>query len=870
MFPTIVWSQTVVTGNVKNKKGEPLSANVTVQAKGSVSIAGFAVTDAKGTYSLNYKGTADSITITATGMNIGKHGKTVINRTQKVDFVIDEAPLELKEVTVTAPKIKLRGDTLDYLVEAFTDQNDRVIGDVLKKMPGIEVAPSGRISYQGKGINKFYIENLDLLKGRYGIATNNIAAKDVSTVQVLENHQPIKALQDRLYSESAAINLKLKESAKGTPALTGMVGAGYQPWLWNAELVSMYFAKQKQNMSTYKGNNSGDDVVSEFRTHYNYERVSVGAGSLLSVQSPSTPPVPQKRYLYNQPHAVTTNHLFKINEDLELTASVLYYNDRIEKEGYSLYEQYLPGDSTLTVEERINSTSKIHNAEIALRLNSNAKDYYLNNALNLNGNWNSDAASGLTRSNAFNRDETIAQHLDKPAFSMDNTVDFIKNIRNNSYKVYFSIGYGRRPHTLTVSPAGYFGNGNWASLSQNVLSENLASVLRFTYGLKLGDFNLDWNLWGRADVRNMETELQREDMNGTVNIPGDSLKNDLGYNTYQTGVNQSYIYDNGRFKATLQLPVTGYILTVDDRIPDKFTKHKRLIFNPSISFKYDLTSELNISSGANISRSQGDMNSSYTGYIMHSYRSLMRNTIVRLSETRSGGGNLSFSYRNVFEALFINARANYGRSWKNLLYGYSYDGILNVKTTIDQPTRSDASGVSLSASKGLNFWSATVRASGGYSANRGELLIQDEILNYRSQGYNVGGSFNTHPLSFLGVNYSFRWNRSQSYTVERPERFPAIRGISQNAQINVFPHKTLTVNFNIEYRYNSATGNRYTTFADAGIKFKNKRWDLELALNNLFNAKQYVSASYSDISAYYYSYDLRPVSALLKIRFKII
>jgi hypothetical protein len=676
-------------------------------------------------------------------------------------------------------------------------------------------------------------------------------------------------LQDRLYSEQAAINLKLKESARGTLALTGMVGAGYRPWLWNAELVSMYFAGQKQNMSTYKGNNSGNDVASEFRSHYDYERVYMNTGSMLAVQSSATPPVPQKRYLYNQSHAVTVNHLFKLHEEWELTANMLYYNDRIEKESYSLYEQYLPGDSMLAIEERINSTSKIHNAEIALRLNANAKDYYLNNALNLNGNWNNDAASGLVRSNTANDEETIAQHLDKPAFSLDNTLDFIKNIGNNSYKVYFSAGYGHRPHTLTVSPVGYLGDNRLTSLSQNVLSEDLASVLRFSYGLKLGNFNLNYDLWGRVDLQNLKTDLQATDFNGQINIPDDSLKNDLGYNVYQTGINQNYVYDNKRFKATIELPVTCYILTVDDRIPDKFTKHNRWIINPSVSFKYNLTPEWTIASRANFSRSPGDMNSSYTGYIMHNYRNLMRNSVDRLFEARSGEGNLSFSYRNVFEALFVNGQVSYRRSWKNLLYGYNYQGIMNVKTTIDQPTRSDASGVRFGASKGLNFWSATIRVSGGYNTGQGELLIQDEILNYRLQGCNAGGSIGMNPLTFLGISYSFGWNQSQSYTVERPERFPSIQGRSQNAQINLFPHKTLTINFNVEHQYNSAASNRYTIFADAGIKFKNKQWDLELTLNNLFNAKQYVSASYSDISTYYYSYDLRPTSVLLKIRFKI-
>src|SRR5690606_14132531 len=111
-----------------------------------------------------------------------------------------------------------------------------------------------------------------LLQGRYGIATNNIAAKDVATVQVLENHQPIKTLQkDSVYSDDPAINLKLKDSAKGTWSVNGLAGIGYKPLLVEAELVGMYFGKITQNISTYKGNNTGKNVFSEFKSHYDYE-----------------------------------------------------------------------------------------------------------------------------------------------------------------------------------------------------------------------------------------------------------------------------------------------------------------------------------------------------------------------------------------------------------------------------------------------------------------------------------------------------------------------------------------------------------------------------------------------------------------------
>lgn len=71
-----------------------------------------------------------------------------------------------------------------------------------------------QISYQGTAINKFYIEGMDLLGGKYNIATNNISNDDVGSVEIMENHQPIKALNGLSISEQAAINLRLKEKAK--------------------------------------------------------------------------------------------------------------------------------------------------------------------------------------------------------------------------------------------------------------------------------------------------------------------------------------------------------------------------------------------------------------------------------------------------------------------------------------------------------------------------------------------------------------------------------------------------------------------------------------------------------------------------------
>jgi hypothetical protein len=58
-------------------------------------------------------------------------------------------------------------------------------------------------------------------------------------------------------------------------------------------------------------------------------------------------------------------------------------------------------------------------------------------------------------------------------------------------------------------------------------------------------------------------------------------------------------------------------------------------------------------------------------------------------------------------------------------------------------------------------------------------------------------------------------------------------------------------------------------FADALVRYKYKQTEWELECNNLFNAKRYVSTTYSAMSTYVSQYELRPLSLLLKVRFKL-
>jgi len=256
------YSQTVIIGTVRDKQKEAVPfVTVTMQAKGESTIAGFASTDEAGCYRLTFDGNTDSLTITVRGMMVETMMRTVPNRSTTIDFIVDEKANQLKEVKVTATPVRRSNDTLTYVVGSFAGQSDRTIEDVLKKMPGIDVSSSGAITYNGKAINKFYIEDLDMLGGRYNLATRNIEAKDVASVQVYENHQPIKA--ESVFSDQAAVNLRLKDSATGIWPVQALAGLGYNPVLYNAELTARQFARNRQHISTYKGNNSGHTADEE-------------------------------------------------------------------------------------------------------------------------------------------------------------------------------------------------------------------------------------------------------------------------------------------------------------------------------------------------------------------------------------------------------------------------------------------------------------------------------------------------------------------------------------------------------------------------------------------------------------------------------
>ena len=922
-------AQTIIEGNVTDSLGRAVDAYVTVGPKGTGNILGFADTDTKGHYKLQFKSATDSVVVTAAGMAIGNVARVVANRSQRLDIRARQKAIELKEVSVKADKIRQHGDTLNYTVGAYQQQGDRVIGDVLKRMPGIEVSESGAIKFNGKSIKKFYVEDMDLLQGRYGLATNNINASDVATVQVLEHHQPIKALQDKTLTDDVAINLKLKHAAKGTVAINTMVGGGWQqssPWrigsrpltdgqtvigsnpLWTAEVVGMYFAKQRQNMTLYKGNNSGDDVSRELTEHYSSIN-SVGLYPFCPMNAvlPNGSGLPQKRTFDNHSHIATMNHLEKVGENSEITMNVAYHHDNIRREGTSESERFITDDNRLLTTETLTSQTHLNDVSGNLRYMWNAKDGFLANVIKFDGSWNNDKVEGMLASQLNGPQpinygsERTHQHFDRPSLAVSNTTNLIKNIGKHTLDLHFSAGYAQRPNTLTVGVDSLNAQQevfNSHAYQQDIESRHINANFHTNYNFRFGNFTLSYGVIANASLHGIETELgsptpaspkgeesltdgKQAETNLLPLGGGREGANDLWYNTYELTLGQHYKWERGGWRVSLGCPLNLYTQTLDDRIREDKHSYVHLLVSPTFSTSYEWR-DWSGNIGASYYRNVGDPGGIYSGYIMSNYRSFQRSYVEQLSETDRIGTSASIGYRSALNATFFRLNASYNHTRDNQIYGYSYQGATSVVQAVDQATTADSYNLGFDFSKGFDWLQTTFRAFGGYGHSHSEQLIADQLYPFTSRTISLGAGGTITPLPWLNfvVSSGYSWNISEtdhSGEVNTPSLTgragggSAVRTATQRLSMNVYITKQMTLTAAVEDNYTNLTAeNRHAWFGDIKAKYKLGRCDLELQLNNLFDQRQYTRVNYSGLDIYTNTSQLRPRNILATVRFKLL
>ncbi|MDC1312427.1 carboxypeptidase-like regulatory domain-containing protein [Flavobacteriaceae bacterium] len=222
-------SQVKLQGVVRDSLGSPLElANVIAINKQSSALESFSVTSEDGKFLLSLsKNQTYNMQVSYIGMKTFEQEISTQEQDITKDFNLSlDNNLDAVELSYEMP-VTVRGDTLIYNADSFTNGSERKLEDVLKNLPGVEINEDGQIEVEGKVVNKLMVNGKDFFDGDTKLASKNIPSKAVDKIQVLRNYSEVGQLSGVTNNQdNVAINIKLKEGKENFWFGTVTAGGG--------------------------------------------------------------------------------------------------------------------------------------------------------------------------------------------------------------------------------------------------------------------------------------------------------------------------------------------------------------------------------------------------------------------------------------------------------------------------------------------------------------------------------------------------------------------------------------------------------------------------------------------------------------------
>lgn len=845
-----------LTGNVRDGKDQSAlqDVNVVISSQGHKDITAYTISDQKGSFRLTYTPAKDKEYVIR--FSYLGYETVVLNIEKSItqyNVALHAQAIGIKEIIVKAPKIKSQGDTIIYNVASFSKEGDKTIGDVLKKLPGVRVEENRQISYQGTAINKFYIEGMDLLGGKYNIATNNISNDDVGSVEIMENHQPIKALNGLSISEQAAINLRLKEKAKQKWIGSLKGGGGFTPssGLWTAEVIAMHFNKNFQSLNTYKTNNTGQDVTKEFKSFDLNER-RYGSEKLtdyIHISSLYPHELNRERELFNTTHQVTSNNLSRLKSRLNITTHIGWIDHKEQADKQTITQYYQADADTITVREHESSLYKKQTLAAGITLDINEEQYNMTNRLMTDFTWKH-------KDEAVNGNLPNIQNSYSPDKQLVNDLYLLKKF-GKKFIIFSSYSFLQdNPQKLSVLYT------KESPKVQRIEQRKLFSDNKVDYGIVAGKLVINTTVGFSLLSRNMRSRLT-----GMEQV--DKAENYSHVNSTRLYLISKLEYSLGKLKSYLSLPVYFYTSRYSGKTTASKEKYTKLSLNPRLYVTYPFSSRWQMDITGSVSSSPSGESLFYTGYIMNSYRTMSEGyPVYKQNRRQMIEGNLS--YKQAMEELFGNLSVRYSRSTTPYTpYQQFQEGYLISSYQEGENNRNQFS-ISASLSKGISWIKGYIFLDAAYSDSRSLLVRNDLKVPNAQRTWHIVPRLETDLFRWLTMKYKLNYAYS---ILALEDEETATRNISLNQQLSLrfSPFAKVSMELVAEHYHNESSTDRTRDFFLADFILSHKissKWEIEVLAKNLMNEQRYVYTSFTDeASTVSRSYDIRPRNLMMTIKY---
>lgn len=782
----------------------------------------------------------------------------IANQSSIKDFALQTDAIMLREVYVKPPAITKVGDTLTYRVDHFKREQDRSISDVLKKMPGIEIGETGSISYQGKPISKFYIEGIDLLGKKYSLASNSIPPDAIGSVQIYENHQPIKALNGLTYSDRAALNLVLKDKKRIKPVgyMEGGIGGMKDELLWSADFFSLFLAAQRQSLFSYKSNNTGS-LLTDLQEEQGINVEDIEKGLLMTPEnlfadiSFAELPINADRYHFNRSHLLNYNQLWKKN-NLQWRIVASYINESNKQKVYLDKDYILPDDEHYLIVEDNMKQVKNNKAAIEISQELNTEKLFMSNSTNISADWQNQSSEIMSNIS------TNVQKFSMPTFNLQNNMTMVKRLKSNALSFYSYIRYTNQPQDFNLKKRMedlglmdqsakrsmlYMVNGTDFSISY------LKSV--FILGAK---FYASVNSYKTQNNSSFVTSMGYNDTN--------RLKDDK----YEIQLHPQYNYTPNKMKLKISMPVSYTYYKCNNMERNIRKKNHKWIFEPSVLFRFDITNYWNTSINYSHKKQLGGILDFVDSPVMKNYQMAQLGSET-LEERGSDTFGFQLAYRNQLDALFFHLSAIYRPMTINTISGNQFTDNYIIAYKLPQYNDRNMKIITSSLAKFIDCLNANFSITAGYTETESSLYQQQKLYPLDMKAYRIETKVDGKIASWLNIETKILWSKSLLNDKDNPTRKSEY--IRSNIIGYFFPTKYMQLSLSTEYSHtkNGIENSTHYLFADAKANYKKNKWEVELLYQNIFNHKRYENISYSELSSSYTSFPLRGASLFAILRY---
>ncbi len=733
-------------------------------------------------------------------------------------IILQPKNISLEEVTIFAFKdpIYYKGDTLIYTADSFKTKANATVEDLLKKLPGLKVDKNGKITSQGKSVDKVLVDGDEFFGGDPTVATRNLTANSIESIQVYEKKSDDVANSSTGEETQKILNLKLKEEAK--KGYFGKIsGASDFKKFYEGEALGNYF-KKKLKISVFglvsntpNSNFAWNDVYKYgLNNEFNQEQNENGDMYMTytSNQPIGIPQTLKSGFYYSD----------RISKNTKLNFNYSYNRSEINSKTTKNAQYYLSDtsySSLNTTEEIQKNDAHAFNIGIEQKIDS-LSDLYISSKLKLLSKQSNsfDGTDFVRNDNIKTRNTSINNNTANNGYDLNNTIKYIKRFKKKD-----------RLLTINYSNALSETNANGILKTDNYFYSDTSNSFN-TINQKKQSFNKNQSHIGSISfiepiTKKIKLEFLYDYMYYNSKQNKTSLNNIGGeYNQIDSTLTNNFVNTKQINRAGIKFiyEIKKMRFAIGTRVRNVYVKNNNLFNNQKNTQNFN-----NILPFSTIKYKFSDSKSINIYYISGSTNP----TINQLQPVKdnSNPNFINIGNPNLLPTFSHAVNLNFN-SWKSISGKYTWLGLNYnlINNDIANSTSYDSIGRTLSKAINVNgnyslggyfgsslpFFSKKLEISPSidmsYSVNKNYINEKENTTKDLRSSVNLAINLDLDKF-VAGLSGYYAYNSSASSLNNTSNKPYSSQGISGNIRIK-FP-KNFTLESNADYSINSKRSNGY-------------------------------------------------------------